>query len=107
MVPSRKQTCAQTAIHAKTCGDPAALAEIGYRIIPAYRYPPCPLLANEGGWRRDMGAEPKDLPWSKLQKAGDMTFRGAYSAVHRYCAPTTGVLQLGQQKSNIGMGESG
>jgi len=78
------------------------LAEIGYWIIPAYCYPPCLLLENEDGWR-EVDAETEDLPWSKLQKAGDMTLRGAYSAVHRYCAPTTGVLQLGQQKSNRGM----
>jgi hypothetical protein len=42
--------------------------------------------------------ESENLPWSKLQKAGDMTLRGAYNAVHRYCAPTTGVLQFCQQK---------
>jgi len=53
IVPSRKHTCAQTAIHAKT-------------VIQ---------------------------PWSKDQKAGDMNLFGAYSAVHRYCAPTTGVIE--------------
>lgn len=32
------------------------------------------------------------LPCIKLQNAGDMNRRGAYSAAHRYCAPTVGLL---------------
>ena len=36
------------------------------------------------------------LPCSKLQKAGDM-LRGAYKPVHRYCAPTAGVLRAASQ----------
>jgi hypothetical protein len=53
-----------------------------------------------------MEIEPENSPWSKLQKAGDMTFRGAYKAVHRYCAPTTGVLQICRRNCNRDTEES-
>ena len=77
--------------HGHPCEDLWCPTGISGNIVPGlfgvYRYPAWQLLVH-GNLTLSSG----NLPWSKLQKAGDMTFRGAYNAVHRYCAPTTGVL---------------